>query len=252
MLPPDEFDELIPIYALGGLSRAEQRRMASHLKECETCRKRYAEEQAIVNMLPRGIESVQPSSETKRKLFERIERDLAQQQATTNSPIIIPAERAQPRRPWFAQPVFVFGVLVAVLVLALGIWTLVRNTPASDQQQIAQILSNPKVQTVGLKGTDAAPHASAQMFMVPGDAQAVLKVAGLQTLPDDKRYEFWFINAQGAQPSNLFTVNPDGTMTVLVKAKDKVETYNAWGVSIENKAGATSPTANQIVILGGG
>ena len=124
------------------------------------------------------------------------------------------------------------------------------NRPSPEQQQIAAILNDPNVQKVALAGTKDAPNASAEMFMVPGHSAAVLQVKGLPPLAPDRGYEFWFIRNQSPEPSNVFDVNADGASTVLVKAADKVENYNAWGVTIEPKQGVPKPTGT-LVILGG-
>ena len=73
---------------------------------------------------------------------------------------------------------------------------------------------------------------------------------GLQPLAEDKGYEFWFFRNGDPQPSDVFTVNPNGTNTVLVNANDTVEKFKGWGVTIEPKAGVPKPTG-PIVILGG-
>jgi anti-sigma-K factor RskA len=89
------------------------------------------------------------------------------------------------------------------------------------------------------------------MYMVPGQSAAVLQVKGLKPLTPDQAYEFWFIRGKDPQPSNVFTVNPDGSFTLLVQANDTVEKFNAWGVSIEPRSGVSKPTG-PIVMLGGG
>ncbi len=246
-----EFEELIPMYALGGLPDAERKRLQAHLAECPDCRALLLEEQAIVQTLPRGVTPVAPSPEAKLKLLARVDADLA---AATEARPAAPARTVSAphvKRSWFARPAFAFAALVILGVLALGLWLVLQNLPSSEQQQIAAILSNPNVQKVSLNGTPDAPGASGEIYMVPGQTQAVLRVNGLPPLPEDKRYEFWFIRGEDLQPSNLFTVNAAGTTTLLVKANETVENYNAWGVSIEPRAGVTKPTG-PIVIFGGG
>ncbi len=251
MAVSDPFEELIPMYALGGLTPAERRQIQAHLQECANCRKRLQEEQAIVQMLLRAIEPVEPSPQTKARLFARIEADLAQTGAPARPAIVTRTPASKARRAWFSQPVFAFAVLAALVVLALGAWLFVQTIQSPEQRAIAAILNDPNVKKVTLPGTKDAPGASAEIYMVPGQSQAVLRVTGLSQLPQDKGYEFWFIKGQEPpQPSNVFTVNPDGTMTVLVKAKDQVQNFNAWAVSIEPRTGVPQPTGT-IVILGG-
>lgn len=243
------FQDLISIYALGALPDAEAQAVRQHLTECAECRKRFLEERALVQMMPRTVEPVEPSRETKQKLFARIDADLVQDNVRAPQPKRAPVQ-AKPARRWFAQPVFTFAVIAVLALLAVGGWLVLSNRQTPEQERIAAILNDPNVQRVALAGTPDAPNAAAEMFMVPGHSQAVLKVSGLSALPQDKGYEFWFFRDGKPQPSNVFVVNPDGTNTVLVQANDKVENFKGWGVTIEPRAGVPAPTG-PIVILGG-
>lgn len=237
------------MYALGSLGNPEYSLLKAHLALCAACRALFQQELATVGLLAQAVDRVEPSPETKLKLFARVDADLARRTATVNASLQRRVTAPPPKRAWFRQPVFAFAVIAVLAVLALGGWMLL-NRPSSDQQQIASILRDPGVQKVALAGTRDAPNASAEMFMVPGHSVAVLKVNGLAQLPADKGYEFWFIRNQAPEASDVFAVNADGSTTVLVKASDKVEKYNAWGVTIEPKAGVPKPTG-ALVISGG-
>lgn len=246
------FQDLIPMDVLGSLSAAEQKELREHLAGCAECRKMYQAHQAIAQMLPRSVESVQPSRETKQKLFARVDADLAHAapRLQVARPVPKETEKDKPRRSWFAQPVFAFALIAVLALLAVAFWLLPQVTRSPDQVAIDEIMNHPNVQRVALQGTPDAPGASGEMYMVPGQSQAVLRVNGLNPLPSDKGYEFWFFRGGDPQPSDVFIVNPDGTNTVLVRANDTVENFKGWGVTIEPKAGVPKPTG-PIVILGG-
>ncbi len=247
MVSHEYFQELISMYALGAVGDAERKQVQAHLSECAACRKSLRQEQAAVNTLPFSVAPVEPSQETKLKLFARVDADLAQNHAAH-----VPqrAMKQTARRAWFAQPVFAFAVLALVALLAIGGWMVLQNLESPEQQAIASIMNDPLVQKISLAGTPDAPDAWGEMYMVPGQSRAVLKVGGLASLPSDKGYEFWFFRGGEPQPSDVFTVNADGTNTVLVNARDKVENFKGWGVTIEPRQGVEKPTGT-IVIVGG-
>jgi anti-sigma-K factor RskA len=245
----ETIQELIPMYALGSLSAEERRVVRQHLAECAECRAMYRAEKAAVGMLPHSVEPVEPSREAKLKLFARVDADLAQVNPRPSVPPRAPVQ-ARPRRRWFAQQVFAFAMIALVALIGIGGWILLNNLASPEQRAIASILNDPNVQKVALSGTQDAPGAFGELYLVPGHSQAVLKVGGLAQLPQDKGYEFWFFRGGDPQASNVFTVNPDGASTVLVQANDKVENFKGWGVTIEPRAGVPKPTGT-IVILGG-
>jgi hypothetical protein len=141
-------------------------------------------------------------------------------------------------------------VIGALALLALAAWLLLGSMQTPEQRTIASIMNDPNVQRVALEGTPDAPNARGEMYMVPGHSQAVLRVTGLSQLPADQGYEFWFFRDGVPQPSNVFTVNPDGANTVIVQANDTVENFRGWGVTIEPIQGVAAPTG-PIVIVGG-
>lgn len=248
MASHEYYQDLIPLYALDSLSDEERLEVSKHLKECASCLKLYQQERAIVQMIPRSVDSVEPSRETKLKLFARVDADLARQSAPLRAPVLVQSKE-KPRRSWFATPAFAFAVIALIALVSLLGWSYF-NPQAVQDRQVATILSNPNVQQVPLGGTKDAPNAIGIVYMVPGQSQAVLRVSGLQPLPQDKGYEFWFFKGGNPQPSNVFTVNPDGTTTVIVSANDRVENFKGWGVTIEPRQGVPKPTG-PIVIVGG-
>jgi anti-sigma-K factor RskA len=250
MATHEYYFELISMYVLGALPDSERRELEAHLAECDICRERLRQERAVVELLPRAVEPIEPSPQTKAKLFARVDADLAGQAARTVVEPMRPtlAPKARPARS--RRPLLAFAIVAGVALLAVVGWLVWQGMPSAEEQQIAAIINNPQVRQITLPGTADAPGASGQLYMVPGHSQAVLQVGGLEPLPAGQTYEFWFIRGQEPQPSSLFDVNADGRNTVLVKANDLVENFDAWAVSIEPSGGVASPTGT-IVILGG-
>lgn len=266
----EQFEELIPLYVLGALSAAEQTELRAHLQECDACRGRYQQELALVQMLPRTVEPVQPSPATKAKLFARIDADLAQpavpaameRSSVGSSAVSLPRSAARslpprparsavptPRRPWFRQPAYAFAALALLALVAVGGWLIAQNARSPEQQEIAQIVSDPNTTQHQLKGTPDMPNAWGILYSVPNDTRAVLEVGALESLPSDKAYEFWLIRGSDPVPAGVFTVNDKGEAQHLVKSSETISSFDTLGVSIEPRQGVQKPTG-PIVLLG--
>ena len=81
------FDDQLATYALGALAEPDRKEMEAHLRKCPRCRAQLQEALAVVNLLARTVEPVQPNPDTKRQLFARIEADL-EESPTSASPSI--------------------------------------------------------------------------------------------------------------------------------------------------------------------
>lgn len=262
MSSTDSFEELVPMYALGALPADERKVLEAHLKECASCRRVYREQLQAVNMLPQLADLIQPSPDLKRKLFARVDADLAQAAASaqpSSSSGVAAVRQPVPLSPvakqsspfsWLFTPRFAFVAVAAVLILAAGILLLSQFTQSPEQREIASILSNPNVQQREIKGTAVAPTAQGTMHMVPGANTGVLTVSGLQALPGDKTYEFWLIKGAAPVPAGLFAVDPNGNATLLVKGPEQLALYDKLGVTIEPHAGVAKPSGTLVLQAG--
>lgn len=231
----EEFEALIPIYALGGLASAEGAELEAHLQVCALCRQQYREAMTVVSLLARAAEPVEPSPEMRSRLFARVEADLARR-ATQ-------ARQKAPRRAWLTRPVWVWMALGMLILVAALAWFMTRPPSSREPSTIAEVLSDPKVRKIVLQPSRDAPGAWGEVYMVPGHWRAVLKVGGLKPLPPEQGYQFWFLRS-GEEPyaADVFNVGPDGTNTLFVQAHEDVAHFNGWGVTIEPRSGVSKPT----------
>jgi len=72
----------------------------------------------------------------------------------------------------------------------------------------------------------------------------ILLATNLKPLPQGKTYELWLIPADGKAPVPAGTFNPDavGTATLVLPPLPSGIAAKAFGVTVENAGGATSPT----------
>lgn len=238
-------DDQMAIYALGALTGQAKLDFEKHVQGCEYCRARLREARAMVDLLPRSVQPIQPSPDTKKKLFARVDADLARQ---TNLGDAKPALR--PRMPSLSgrSVMFALGVLVILVLAALvGIPYIGQ---INQQREIAGILGNPQAETRVILGTQDAPGAQAKLVAEAGDTRAVLVVSGLKALPLDKTYEFWLIRGSQPFPAGLFDVDPNGGQTFLVTAGQSISTFDKLGVTIEERPGEQAPKGTLVLKYG--
>jgi anti-sigma-K factor RskA len=240
-------EEQIAIYALGALSGKERADLESHLRNCAHCRSLLEESRAVVNLLPRSIEPVSPSPETKRKLFLRVDEDLARSTAGRNGakswskagPSMLISRRA-----------LAFGLIAIVALGLIATFALPFISQINRQREITAILNSPNAQTRVVAGTKDAPTARGRLVAERGDTRAVLVVEGLSPLPPDKTYEFWLIQGAKPFPAGLFDVDANGRMSLLVSAAQSIETFDKLGVTIEQRAGEQTPKGTLVMEYG--
>jgi anti-sigma-K factor RskA len=69
----EHVEELIALYALGGLDDGDAGRVSEHLATCESCRRLADETLATVALLPYAAPPVMPAAETKARLMARVQ-----------------------------------------------------------------------------------------------------------------------------------------------------------------------------------
>lgn len=242
-------DDIIPIYALGALSGKEKRDVEAHIRGCSHCRAKLAEARSTVNVLPSSVEPVDPSPQTKHKLFARVEADLARPLPASLRSGSKPAP-AISFRPILMPRLLAIGLLAVLLLLAIGLAAPPLLRQLNEQREITAILTNPGAQTRVIHGTRDRPTAHGRLTAVPGDNRAVLEVDGLGPLPPDKTYEFWLIRGSLPVPSGLFDVSSEGTKTMLVSASEGIDSFDKLGVTIERSAGEEAPKGTLVLQLG--
>ncbi len=243
------FDDQIAIYALGSISGKEKEELEAHLRDCASCRAKLLEARALVNLLPRSVEPIQPSPETKRGLFARVEADLAQ--APPVRPRTVPAARSTgPRGMRLSIPTFAVGLAAVLILLVVGLVGASFASQLIEQREIAAILNNPSSQTRVIAGTKDAPTAQGKLVAAPGETRAVLLVNGLTPLPPDKTYEFWLIRGAQPVPAGLFNVDANGDATRLVTAPQDISAFDKLGVTIEQRTGEQTPKGTLVMQYG--
>lgn len=243
-------------YAMQNLPVEESASIRAHLQGCEPCRAELALVCGDLALLGMAVEQ-QPLPEGARDRFlQRIASSpvTAPQKSAEVAPVVVMKSRRGPGY-WAAWGTAAAAGIVAI---SLGVQNralndelqgeskLVRNLAgqASRAQQVLEVLTAPTAQRVILTEGKAPPAPTARATYLPERGGLILLATNLKPLPTDKTYELWIIPANGTAPvpAGLFRPDAGGTATVVLPTLAAGITAKAFGVTVENAAGATSPT----------
>ncbi len=245
---PAEYDELIPLYAIGALEPAEAEAARQHLETCPICQETLRDYQIVAEELLYQVPALEPPPALRAKLLARLRAQPAVHPAA--HPQV--ASRSGWRRFWEGTIVLprwaALGALLALLALGgLALSERARYAALADALEMGRILSAPDHMSVSLEAAQQAPEARAVVYMQPGSSTALLVVYRLATLPPDKAYQVWLIRDGQRDSGGLFTVRPDGHATVLIRAPRPLQSYQQIGITTEPATGSPGPTGPRVI-----
>lgn len=126
------------------------------------------------------------------------------------------------------------------------------NATAERAREIVEVLTSPESQRVTLVSAHALPEPSGDAVYLKNRGALVFTASHLAPLPPNKTYELWVIPANGSAPVPAGTFQPDarGMASVLLPNLPKGVPAKAFGVTMENAGGSTTPTLP--ILLAGG
>jgi anti-sigma-K factor RskA len=224
--------EEVAAYVLGSLDASDRTRVEAHLATCAECANLLTEYQAVVGVLPIGLEPFAPPP-----------------QAWTT---IRAAARA--RRPRASRWLRVARwPAIAALVALLVIWNVTlerelnRCSPGPAPGPEVEALSRRPGRMIILAGT-GAPKASARIF-VAVDGGGHLAVSGLASLPRDRAYHLWFVRSGAPAASGAtFGVDRSGRAWVKVAPPASLDDVRAIVVTEEPASGSAAPTGRELLV----
>jgi len=96
------------------------------------------------------------------------------------------------------------------------------------------------------------PQPQGKVFYLRENNSLVLLANNLAALPPQKAYELWLIPTQGAPiPAGVFKPDAHGAATVVNPPLPPGTDAKEFAITVENEAGATTPTM-PIVMMGTG
>ena len=126
------------------------------------------------------------------------------------------------------------------------------NAAAARAREVVEVLTSPDSQRVTLVSAHSQPEPSGDAVYLKKHGALVFTASNMIPLPPNKTYELWVIPADGTAPIPAGTFQPDshGMASVLLPNLPAGIQAKAFGVTMENAGGATTPTLP--ILLAGG
>lgn len=237
-----EMEELLGAYALEALNDEERKAADAHLAACPKCTHTLRQLQAIVDLFPLSVPTIDPSPRVKEHILARIEaEEAARHLPVQNAPMPIRQQYSTSR--WRTALLVASTLVLLLLLAATFVWNL------SLRQQVTQLSMRVVPPVVyQLHGTGRTAAATGQVIYYTQQNIMVLRLSHLPELTGTQVYQGWLL--QGQQPTSMGLLNIEHGVATL-DFEGNLHGFDAVAVSLERGPGA-SPNTPQgpIVALG--
>jgi hypothetical protein len=161
-----------------------------------------------------------------------------------------------------------WAATAAVIVFAASLWKENANLKESlassgaqaaqsareldDLRRIAAPIIAPEAQRITLVSVKTPPQPQGKAFYLRNRSNLLFVANNMPALPPQKAYELWLIPVQGAPiPAGVFKPDAHGSATVVNPPLPAGTEAKAFAITVENEAGANTPTM-PIVMMGTG
>lgn len=246
--------EDLALYAMQALAPAESTAVQIHLDGCAPCRSELAEQRGDLSALALGVEQHQPPAGARARFLTRLAE---QPRPASERQLNVVSDRTHRKTfsgmlPWAALA----AMLAVAAYLGVKNYTL-EKTLQNDRSQIASLskqaahaqafiyaLTSPTAQRATLTAGKPVTTPTGHTSYAPERGALIFIANHLHPVPASKTYELWIIPANGSAPIPAGTFRPDsnGTASVILPPLPQGVPAKAFGVTIENEGGATTPT----------
>ncbi len=242
----EHVDELLALYALGGMEADELRNVTAHLAICAACQAEAQRQTTLVAALTSSVPPRAPNPRLRAQVLTRI--GVAPSARAAAQPRPVPVR--PPRQPlglsrWLAGA---FAMLAAALI---GWNVFLTNQVVTLQQRVQYnqnalaLIASADTAHMPLLGQGAFATAGGNAYINQKTQDVVLVVQQLKPLNADQTYQAWIIGSQGPVSAGLFRVSDTGWgMTWL---STPYVQGGVIGVSLEPNGGSPKPT--QVVLI---
>jgi anti-sigma-K factor RskA len=229
-------EDLLPAYALGSLDREELEAVQKHLRNCASCRSALTKYEEVVGELGLALPPGKPPPGLKEQVLANLKSKpgfrlrsaaewLGRTRSFPNAAVV-----------WAAAGVLVVAFLIAFNVL---VWLRLQHMQSAPGHLRSQM--------VELNATPSAPAARGVVIYHSGESAAALIVEDLPALSYEQQYQLWLIGDNERTSGGVFSVSPQGYATLKVSTAIPIDSYQAFGVTVEPAGGSTDPTGPKVL-----
>ena len=217
----EHVDELIPAHAMRSLDPEDERVVATHLADCDRCRRMLADYESVSASLAYAAPRETPPPELRERLLASLE-------PVVEAPPAVVAEPRRTRFGWWPRVAAVAVPALAACVIGLLVWNVsLRDDLDSTKTSLA---SNRAVYLNNVGNVVADSGGNLTLY------------ADLAPAPAGKTYEAWVIGSSGPIPAGTF----DGGGTVVLDLTAQARPGDQIAVTVEPAGGSKQPTTKPI------
>jgi hypothetical protein len=256
----------LALYAMRALTPQEAGQVRAHVDACAECREELAAVSGDLALVAMSVEQAAIPEGSRDRFLNRVAADAATHAHRQ------PAPKAQvvsidtgPRRASWSNWI-AWGAVAALTIVAFQLEMQVRflnqqrrlqaqliqhqQQANAKAQMIMDLLSAPTAQHVMLTAAKSKPAPMAKTVYMASKGALLMQASNLEPLPSNKTYELWVIPMKGdPMPAGMFRPDAAGNASVVMPDMPKGIEAKAFGVTIENAGGSSTPTM-PIVLAG--
>ncbi len=259
----EQFAEDLALYALDALEGQERSNLEQHLANCAACKRELEQLRGDTALLALSTLGPKPPQRARKRLLDAVANE-----PSRISPVPlrdVPNDESRTRSWWgwlgwaATAAVIVFAASLAKENLELkgdlSAASSILSQRMADLEQarsLANALTNPEGQHFTLVALKTPPQPQGKAIYVRNRSSLIFLANNMPSPPSQKTYELWLIPVEGAPvPAGLFKPDAHGSATVINPPLPPGLQAKAFAITVENEAGAATPTM-PIVMMGAG
>lgn len=266
MTQHEQYGEDLALYALNALEGEDRVNLEQHLAGCAGCRAELEQLRGDGALLALSTIGPRPPARARQRLLDAVAKEADSHDSKTAESEARSASGMLGRRSWWGW--LGWAATAAVIVFAASLWkenVVLKASLASAGEQAAESVRElenlrrvaapiiaPEAQRVTLVAMKTPPQPQGKAFYLRNRSSLVFVANNMPPLPPQKAYELWLIPVEGAPvPAGVFKPDAHGSATVVNPPLPAGAEAKAFAITVENEAGASSPTM-PIVMMGTG